>query len=117
MRLIQYRTETGNRAVGLLSDEDPPVRLDGVTSLYDLAMLALREGSALSDAAAARAGAVIDLDAILAEGRLLAPIDHPDPAHLHLTGTGLTHLGSAEGRDQMHKAAAERHDRIRCGCS
>ena len=50
---------------------------------------------------------MIDLDAILAEGRLLAPIDHPDPAHLHLTGTGLTHLGSAEGRDRMHKAAAE----------
>jgi hypothetical protein len=37
---------------------------------------------------------------------LLAPIDHPDPAHCYVTGTGLTHLGSAEGRDQMHKAAA-----------
>jgi hypothetical protein len=36
---------------------------------------------------------------------VLAPIDHPDPAHLMLTGTGLTHLGSAEGRDKMHKAA------------
>ena len=45
MRLIQYRTETGNRAVGLLSDGDPPVRLDGVTSLYDLAGLALRDGT------------------------------------------------------------------------
>ena len=29
-----------------------------------------------------------------------------DSAHLHLTGTGLTHLGSAEGRDKMHRAAA-----------
>ncbi|TIS30695.1 MAG: GguC protein, partial [Mesorhizobium sp.] len=28
---------------------------------------------------------------------------HPDPAHLHLTGTGLTHLGSAATRDSMHK--------------
>jgi hypothetical protein len=36
---------------------------------------------------------------------VLAPIDHPDPAHLYLTGTGLTHLGSAEGRDKMHRAA------------
>ena len=107
MRLIQYRTETGNRAVGLLSDGAPPVRLDGVTSLYDLAGLALRDGSALRDAASARAGAAVDLEAIAGEGRLLAPIDHPDPAHLHLTGTGLTHLGSAEGRDRMHKAAAE----------
>jgi hypothetical protein len=37
---------------------------------------------------------------------VLAPIDHPDGAHLYLTGTGLTHLGSAEGRDKMHREAA-----------
>jgi hypothetical protein len=49
----------------------------------------------------------LDIAADLADGRLLAPIDHPDPAHLWLAGTGLTHLGSAEGRDRMHKAAAE----------
>lgn len=42
----------------------------------------------------------------LATGRLLAPIDHDDSAHMLLTGTGFTHLGSAGGRDQMHKAAA-----------
>ena len=33
-------------------------------------------------------------------------LDHDDPAHLMMTGTGLTHLGSAEGRDQMHRKAA-----------
>jgi hypothetical protein len=38
---------------------------------------------------------------------LLAPIDHPDTAHLLMTGTGLTHLGSAEGRDKMHRALAD----------
>jgi hypothetical protein len=37
---------------------------------------------------------------------VLAPIDHPDSAHLYLTGTGLTHLGSAESRDRMHREAA-----------
>ncbi len=36
----------------------------------------------------------------------MPPIDHPDSAYVYLTGTGLTHLGSAEGRDRMHKAAA-----------
>ena len=51
-------------------------------------------------------GASVDIAAELAAGRLLAPIDHEDPAHLLMTGTGLTHLGSAEGRDKMHKAAA-----------
>ncbi len=42
----------------------------------------------------------------LGEVTLLAPIDHEDPAHLLVSGTGLTHLGSAEGRDKMHKADA-----------
>ncbi|WP_435259463.1 hypothetical protein ACSBLW_06765 [Thioclava sp. FR2] len=44
----------------------------------------------------------------LAENGLLGlPIHHPDPAHLHLTGTGLTHLGSASARDAMHAKIAE----------
>ncbi len=42
----------------------------------------------------------------LAKGRVLPPIDHPDPAHLLVTGTGLTHLGSAATRDSMHAEAA-----------
>ena len=33
---------------------------------------------------------------------LLSQINRPDPAHLHLTGTGLTHLNSAAARDAMH---------------
>ena len=51
-------------------------------------------------------GESVDPAAELAAGRLLAPVDHPDCAHLVLAGTGLTHLGSAEGRDKMHRAAA-----------
>jgi hypothetical protein len=35
----------------------------------------------------------------------LAPIDHPDTARVFLTGTGLTHLGSADARDKMHAKA------------
>jgi hypothetical protein len=50
----------------------------------------------------------VDLAAEAERGNLLAPIHHPDPAHLHLTGTGLTHLGSASTRSAMHaKAAAD----------
>jgi len=38
----------------------------------------------------------------------LAPVDHSDGARTFLTGTGLTHLGSADARDRMHaKAHAE----------
>jgi len=37
----------------------------------------------------------------------LPPLDHPDPSHCHVTGTGLTHLGSAKNRDAMHEATAK----------
>ena len=53
-------------------------------------------------------GEVVDRATLLAEGRMLAPIDHPDPAHLYVTGTGLTHLGSAATRDAMHKASGRK---------
>jgi hypothetical protein len=105
LRLIQYRGEDGGRHVALAGDEGA-VRLDGVATVYDLAQRAIGEGASLAQACKSLLGAAVDLEAIAAGGRLLAPIDHPDPAHLHLTGTGLTHLGSAEGRDRMHKANA-----------
>jgi hypothetical protein len=34
---------------------------------------------------------------------MLPPLDHPDPAHCLISGTGLTHLGSASQRNMMHK--------------
>jgi len=38
-----------------------------------------------------------------ADGWILPPVDHLDPAHCIVTGTGLTHLGSTAQRDSMHK--------------
>lgn len=105
-RLVQFRDSTGGRGVAAFLEERSAARLNGVTTTYELALTAIREGVSIESAARARAGEAIDLAAAEAEGRLLAPIDHPDPAHCYVTGTGLTHLGSAEGRDQMHKAAA-----------
>jgi hypothetical protein len=34
---------------------------------------------------------------------LLVPIDHPEPARCLVSGTGLTHLGSARDRNAMHE--------------
>jgi hypothetical protein len=87
------------------------VRLDrgaflvrGATSVYELALAAARAGMTLDLVIDERGlDEPIDLAAAYAEGRLYTPISHPDPAHLHLTGTGLTHLGSAATRDSMHK--------------
>ncbi|HYN63658.1 MAG TPA: hypothetical protein VES36_03560, partial [Candidatus Limnocylindrales bacterium] len=82
--------------------------VEGADTSYNLAQEAILAGHSLAETIAAHGlGSVIDLEAALAEGRVLTPIDHPDPAHLHLTGTGLTHLGSAATRDAMHQGGVE----------
>lgn len=106
LRLIQLRTPDGQHQLAAVGDALDAYEVRGISSTYALAMLALDEGIGLAEAAIARRGAAVDLASAEHDARLLAPIDHADPAHIHLTGTGLTHLGSAEGRDQMHKAAA-----------
>ena len=99
--LVQF-TKHGARGVAGLDSGGVAYALNGVSAVLDLAQLALGAGVRLCDAAAARKGEVIDLATV----SFLSPIDHPDPAHLLVSGTGLTHLGSAEGRDKMHSAAA-----------
>jgi hypothetical protein len=107
LRLLQIRLDDGTRCVVASDGAGIGRRLTGVASTYDLAITAIAQGMSLALAANARlSDEVIDLHQAQAQGRLLAPIDHADSAHLYLTGTGLTHLGSAEGRDKMHKAAA-----------
>lgn len=103
LRLVQIEAAGGRRVASLT--EDRAALLAGVASVYELAGLAIEEGISLEQAARGRCtGEVIDIAA--AGVRLLPPVDHPDPAHLYLTGTGLTHLGSAESRDKMHALAA-----------
>ena len=106
LRLLQHRAPSGARAV-ILADHDTAHVLGGVTSVRDLAARAIADGTSLASAARqCPKGAVVDLAEEFAAGNLIAPIDHDDPAHLMLAGTGLTHLGSAEGRDKMHRDAA-----------
>lgn len=105
-RFVQLKSVSGERQLAAVDDAGRARKVEVADTLYDLAQVAIRVDATLAEAAQARAlGEDIDITAALAEGRVLAPIDHPDPAHLALTGTGLTHLGSAEGRDKMHKAA------------
>ena len=105
-RLLQQRLPDGTRRV-ILAEEAAHV-LTGVATTRDLAQAAIAEGVSLLDAARARrSDDSVDLVAALEAGELLPAIDHLDSARLMLAGTGLTHLGSAAGRDAMHKAAAE----------
>ncbi|WP_295562876.1 AraD1 family protein [uncultured Sphingomonas sp.] len=105
-RLLQQRLPDGTRRVILA--EDAAHVLTGVATTRALAQAAIAEGVSLLDAARARrSDDSVNLVTALEAGELLPAIDHPDSARLMLAGTGLTHLGSAAGRDAMHKAAAE----------
>jgi hypothetical protein len=81
----------------------------GVSSVRELALGCIRSQRANLSAHAESLGfgAVVDLRHAYAEERLLPPISHPDPAHLIVTGTGLTHLGSATARDTMHSGPVD----------
>ena len=75
----------------------------GTRQIYDLARDAIREGQSLEAAAQKRlTDDREDYSAVIEEKRLLVPFDHPDPYHQLVTGTGLSHLGSAAARDSMH---------------
>ena len=103
MLIIQFKTDSGARQVGLLEQDRVRV-VDGYDTTYALARAAIARGVGLADLAGAAAGAtVLSYADIAAAGRLLPPLDHADDAHCFVTGTGLTHLGSADTRDAMHK--------------
>lgn len=114
MRLVQFVSATGRRRVGRVSDNGEIVEsLSGFASAYELARSAARRGPRLEELV--RGAATDDrvaLAELLADGRLLAPIDHPDSAHCLVTGTGLTHLGSAQARDSMHEVTKQDESKL-----
>jgi len=102
MLISQITRPGGGLAVVVRSGSEAAV-LRGMPSSYALAMEAATSGRPVAAVVAERGlGEAVDLPSLLAEGRVTLPITHPDPAHMHLTGTGLTHLGSASARDAMH---------------
>ncbi|HEX8296845.1 MAG TPA: AraD1 family protein [Chthoniobacteraceae bacterium] len=105
-RLVQLqRGET--RRVALV--EEPQLRLLSASfaSVHALALEGIASGgSLLSVVGEAATDELLEYDPIYSgssEWRLLAPFDHPEePARCLVSGTGLTHLGSAKNRNAMH---------------
>src|SRR3954465_3401032 len=112
LRLIQFLSETGRPRVGWVAPDGEAVGCVGeFASMYDLAQSAIAAREALdAHATPRRAAATLPYAALRAERRVLPPLNHPEPARCRISGTGLTHYGSAAARDSMHKklaAAAE----------
>jgi hypothetical protein len=108
IRLVQLFDASGDRRVALASAEAGLLRLiDGYARVYDLALAAIRAQETLATFVQARLSRErVNYDRVIAQQRLLPPLDHPDPARCVVSLTGLTHMGSAQSRDQMHAAVA-----------
>jgi hypothetical protein len=110
IRLVQLHNDTQRRIA--LVDEPHLCLLDQHESVVALAQSALDSGVALSTLIRQLAtGPKLDYDSVYqgkSAWRLRPSIDHPsEPARCLVSGTGLTHLGSAADRSAMHAAASE----------
>ncbi|HKR32121.1 MAG TPA: AraD1 family protein, partial [Terriglobales bacterium] len=117
MRFVQIRKTDGERRVGVVKDDRLHL-LDEVDSIYDLAQEAVATAKSLTDYATERiSNQSLSYDDVYdgdSEWRLLPAIDHPqEPARCLVSGTGLTHLKSAENRQAMHASGAAPTDSMR----
>ena len=112
MRLIQFLGQQGNPQVGRVNDAGTGVSvIDSYHSVYEMTQACFKQGTSLDKLAQSTATSTEEnYSALLSSGRILPPLTHPDSHHCLVSGTGLTHLGSAATRDAMHqkpKAQAE----------
>ncbi|WP_312375525.1 AraD1 family protein [Pseudomonas oryzihabitans] len=112
MHLIQFEDQQGQRRVGVV-ERGEVQQVRGATSTRTLALQAIRAGVSLESQVQ-----TLGLEPgpayaeLLDAGRLLPPLDHEDPAHCLVTGTGLTHLGSAATRDKMHQQNSQEEAKL-----
>jgi hypothetical protein len=110
MRFVQLKAGDARR---LALVEEPKLRLlRNFDSLYALAQAAIESGVKLTTHAGNHVSDVsLDYEQIyqgITDWKLIPPIDHPDePARCLVSGTGLTHFGSARDRQAMHLAKEE----------
>jgi hypothetical protein len=108
-RLVQIQNASTRRVA--LVDEPRLHLLEGVTSIFQLAQEAVDAKRPLTALIREKVSdQSLDYDPIYhgqSPWRLLPAIDHPvEPARCLVSGTGLTHLGSAKNRNAMHEAVA-----------
>ena len=115
MRIIQFEIPGVGRRVGIVEENrirDLTAGREDWTHVADVFQEAIRTGqrlnSVITAAIPASHPASFSYDQLLnarpggSEAFLCAPLDHPDPHRVSITGTGLTHTGSMQSRDQMH---------------
>jgi hypothetical protein len=113
MRIIQFEHPPMGRCLGVVQGEEVvniTARAPALTGVYAAFRAARAQRQRLAEileglmerTGGQHALAYADL---LAAGRVLAPVTEDPGARLLVSGTGLTHLGSMQQRDAMHKQA------------
>jgi hypothetical protein len=105
MRLVQL--QRGDARCVALVDEPYLRPLAQTESVFELAQEAIKTGTPLTAVVGQRVTVeelgYDEVYAGIADWRLRLPVSHPsDPSRCLVTGTGLTHLGSAANRQAMH---------------
>ncbi len=120
MRLIQFQKSDNYRGVGLIEDD----LVYNITSfnqkwdsVYNIFLSARRERKTIYELITSSdfrsKSDVLNYGKLLNQfpgdpnGWIIPPVDHPDPVHCIIAGTGLTHLGSMAQRNNMHKTDDE----------
>ncbi|HEY6124855.1 MAG TPA: AraD1 family protein [Steroidobacteraceae bacterium] len=112
MRILQF-TDGGHTRVARIDASGAVLPLTRFESTWQLARACIGERRTLEQVASAEpVGPALSYDELLGEGRLLPPLTHPDPGHCLVSGTGLTHLGSAAARDAMHTKLTKTTDEL-----
>jgi hypothetical protein len=105
MRLIQCVHE-GRLRVAMVEGPEQVRLVNADEGVYGLAKRAIAEKRPLGELVESElTDTRLDYAELIEQQRLRAPLTHPDPAHCLISGTGLTHLGSADTRSAMHAKA------------
>ena len=119
LKVVQFVSQAGDRRVGVVDGDqvaDVTSTNPGIQSVYDAAQIAFESDRSFEDVLSdAMKGATrikyAELLAAPVDGsapHLISPVAHADPHRVLVSGTGLTHTGSMQSRNQMHaKTASE----------
>lgn len=107
MRLVQFSQTNQQPGVGLVNGKRLQL-LREIKSVYELVQKHFQSEKPLGKLVEEfTIDEFLDYQQIIDEKRIHLPLTHPDPYHTWITGTGLTHLGSAASRDSMHQKLKE----------
>ena len=123
MRVIQFEIPQEGRRVGVVAADfikDITAVNPEFTRVYDVFQAARSASRSFTDLLAEFAAAP-DIPTLayqqLHDAKpggeapfLHPPLDHADPHRVQITGTGLTHTGSMQSRDQMHSAESDENN-------